>query len=185
MRETLRYIAGYVLGGTIFLFLIPFGLYKLSGYDNLCTDLVLLQPGSVRYILSACCFIPGAFFMIWSNIFLFKAGKGGPAEGMGVSVSPRTKRLVTTGPYRYCRNPMVLGALLIYLSIVIFLNSLTALSALLIFFFFGITYLKLSEEKRLEKGFGDEFLEYRKKVPMLFPGIRFNKKAVKNTPLPV
>ncbi len=117
--------------------------------------------------------------------FLFKAGKGGPAEGMGVSVSPRTKRLVTTGPYRYCRNPMVLGALLIYLSIVIFLNSLTALSALLIFFFFGITYLKLSEEKRLEKGFGDEFLEYRKKVPMLFPGIRFNKKAVKNTPLPV
>jgi protein-S-isoprenylcysteine O-methyltransferase Ste14 len=70
---------------------------------------------------------------------------------------------------------MVLGALLIYLSIVIFLNSLTALSALLIFFFFGITYLKLSEEKRLEKGFGDEFLEYRKKVPMLFPGIRFYK----------
>jgi len=175
IRETLRYIAGYIFGSAIFLFLIPFGLYKLSGYDKLWTDLELLQSGAVRYILSICCFLPGAFFMIWSNIFLFKAGKGGPAEGMGVSVSPRTQRLVTTGPYRYCRNPMVLGALLIYLSIVIFLNSLTALGALMIFSLSGITYLKLSEEKRLEKDFGDEFLEYRRKVPMLFPGIRFNK----------
>jgi protein-S-isoprenylcysteine O-methyltransferase Ste14 len=175
IRETLRYIAGYIFGGTIFLFLIPFGLYKLSGYDNLWTDLDLLQSGAVRHVLSVCCLLPGVFWMIWSNIFLFKAGKGGPAEGMGVYVSPRTQRLVTTGPYRYCRNPMVLGALHIYLSIVIFLNSLTALGALLIFFLSGITYLKLSEEKRLEKDFGDEFLEYRRKVPMLFPGIRFNK----------
>jgi protein-S-isoprenylcysteine O-methyltransferase Ste14 len=96
-------------------------------------------------------------------------GKGGPAEGLGIAISPKTKRLVTVGPYRYSRNPMVFGAFMLYVSVAIVCNSIVCLACLLIFLPFGIGYLKFSEETRLLKDFGDEFREYRKKVPMLFP----------------
>lgn len=107
--------------------------------------------------------------MIWSNIFLYEKGKGGPAEGLGVAISPKTKKLVTTGPYKYTRNPMVFGAFCLYASLVIFLNSINGLICLLLLVIIAVIYLRLSEEKRLYTDFGDEFLEYRKKVPMIFP----------------
>jgi protein-S-isoprenylcysteine O-methyltransferase Ste14 len=113
--------------------------------------------------------------MIWSNIFLFTIGKGGPADGFNISISPRSKKLVTTGPYRYSRNPMVFGAFSLYTSLGIFLNSVICLIIILIFVFFIIYYLRLSEEKRLLKDFGDEYLDYKNKVPMIFPGRRIRK----------
>lgn len=115
--------------------------------------------------------------MIWSNVFLFKIGKGGPADGLGVSISPQTKKLVTIGPYRYSRNPMVFGAFSLYVSIVIFLNSIISLISLLIFLFIAINYLRLSEEKRLLKDFGDEYMDYKKKVSMIFPIKRFKSNT--------
>lgn len=169
MRETMRYIIGYILGFTIFLLLIPFGLYELSKLDYLLDDRVLINSTILRYIISLLIFLVGAYFMIWSNVFLFMVGKGGPADGLGVSISPQTKKLVTIGPYRYSRNPMVFGAFSIYTSIVIFLNSIIGLISLLIFLFVAIIYLKLSEEKRLLKDFGEEYINYKKKVSMIFP----------------
>ncbi|MBP6284153.1 MAG: isoprenylcysteine carboxylmethyltransferase family protein, partial [Paludibacteraceae bacterium] len=96
-------------------------------------------------------------------------GKGGPTEGLGVSISPQTKKLVTIGPYKYSRNPMVFGAFSLYVSIVIFLNSIIGLISLLILLLIAINYLRLSEEKRLYKDFGDEYIDYKKKVSMIFP----------------
>jgi protein-S-isoprenylcysteine O-methyltransferase Ste14 len=114
-------------------------------------------------------FLLGAFFLIWSNIFLLIVGKGGPTEGFNTSISPKTKNLVTKGPYRYTRNPMVFGAFSLYISIGIFLNSILCLISIFIFLYFVIKYLKLSEEKRLLKDFGDEFKDYKIKTPLLFP----------------
>jgi protein-S-isoprenylcysteine O-methyltransferase Ste14 len=111
----------------------------------------------------------GFIFLIWSNLYLFQVGKGGPADAMGVAISPRTKKLVISGPYRYCRNPMVFGAFTVYLSIVIYLNSVAGLIALVILFFCAVIYLKNSEEKRLLKDFGPDYTEYREKVPMIIP----------------
>lgn len=169
MKNTIRYIVGYIFGFTVFLLLIPLGLNYLSKFDYLPVNVVLIESTILRYIISLLFFLVGASFMLWSNIFLFKIGKGGPANGFGISVSPRTKKLVTTGPYRYSRNPMVFGAFSLYTSIIIFLNSIIGLSCLLIFLHIGIIYLKLSEERRLFKDFGDEYLDYKNKVPMIFP----------------
>ena len=174
MRVTVRYIIGYILGFTIFILLIPFGLYELSKINCFLSDRVISNSTILRYIFSIVFFLIGVFFALWSNIFLFFIGKGGPADGFGIAISPRTKKLVTTGPYRYSRNPMVFGAFMIYLSIVIFLNSIIVLFCLLIFFTMGIIYLKLSEEKRLLRDFGDEYLHYKKRVSMIFP-LRFLK----------
>ncbi len=175
MKNTLRYIVGYIFGITIFLLLIPLGLYELSKFDYILFNRVLINSAILRYVISLLFFLVGAYFMLWSNIFLFKIGKGGPADGFGISVSPQTKKLVTTGPYRYSRNPMVFGAISLYISIVVFLNSIIGLCCLLIFLLFGIIYLKLSEEKRLLNDFGDEYIEYKSKVSIIFSVKRLKK----------
>jgi protein-S-isoprenylcysteine O-methyltransferase Ste14 len=178
MSETMRYILGYLFGMTVFLFLVPFGLYELSKLDILFGNRVMIGSATVRTVVSLPIFLAGAFFAIWSNIYLFKIGKGGPAEGLGISISPRTKRLVTSGPYRYSRNPMVFGAFSLYVSIALFLDSMTGLICLFVFLPVGIVYLKVSEEKRLLKDFGDEFIEYKKSVSMLFPLKKSRKQPV-------
>jgi len=175
MKETVRYIVGYLLGFSVFIVLIPFGLYKLSQSDFLLAGSVLFYSDILRYILSGVFCLVGAIFGIGSNIFLFKVGKGGPVDAFGVSISPQTRKLVTVGPYRYCRNPMVFGAFSLYLSIVLYLNSILGLACLIVFLGLLIVLVKLWEEKRLLKDFGDEYTEYKKKVPMFFP-IRWTRK---------
>ncbi|MHC1774202.1 MAG: isoprenylcysteine carboxylmethyltransferase family protein [Lentimicrobium sp.] len=176
MKETARYIIGYILGFTIFIVLIPAGLYILSWLDYLLQGRVIIGSEIFRYILSSLIFVVGAGFVAWSNIFLFKAGKGGPFDAFGVSISPQTRKLVTTGPYKYTRNPMVFGALSVYLSIVLYLNSIVGLMCLIIFIIMIVMILKLSEEKRLLKDFGDEYADYKKRISMIFPLKRVRKQ---------
>jgi protein-S-isoprenylcysteine O-methyltransferase Ste14 len=175
MRDILRHIAGYTVGISVFAFLIPCGLIELSKIDHQILKVVLIDSELFRIIISLPVFLVGVVFMIWSNIFLFMIGKGGPADGFNISISPRTKKLVTTGPYRYSRNPMVFGAFSLYLSVGIFLNSIICLITVFVFVFVVINYLRLFEEKRLLKDFGDEYSDYKNKVPMIFPVKRMRK----------
>ncbi|MEN6456369.1 MAG: methyltransferase [Prolixibacteraceae bacterium] len=135
----------------------------------------MINSTIIRYLISSLFLLTGAYFMIWSNVFLFKIGKGGPANGFGISISPQTKKLVTVGPYKYSRNPMVFGAFSLYISMVIFLNSIIGLITLLISLLIAFGYLKLSEEQRLLTDFGDDYVEYKRKVSMVFPMKRFRK----------
>ena len=155
----MRYIIGYVIGFTIFIVLIPFGLYKLSRLDFLLPDSNLFNSEILRYIISSLVFLVGVTFAIWSNVFLYEVGKGGPLDALGVSISPQSRKLVTTGPYKYSRNPMVFGGFSLYLSIVLFLNSITGIICVIMFLVIMIIYLKLSEEKRLLKDFGEEYMK--------------------------
>lgn len=169
MRDTIRHILGYTVGFTIFVLLIPLGLFELSKLDYLVFKAGFIESRLVRIVILVPIFVVGVIFMIWSNISLFKIGKGGPADGFSISISPRTKKLVVVGPYRYTRNPMIFGAFSLYFSIGIFLNSIICLISLLIFLFLVIIYLKLTEEKRLLKDFGNEYIDYKNRVSMIFP----------------
>jgi protein-S-isoprenylcysteine O-methyltransferase Ste14 len=175
MKTLFKYIIGYIIGTVIFIFLIPYGFYELSKLDIFLSNRSLIGNNTIRYIISSSAFLIGAYFMLWSNVFLFKTGKGGPSDAFGVSISPRTKKLVTTGPYRFSRNPMVFGALSLYTSVVVFSDSIPGLAVLLISVALVIIYLKSSEEKRLLKDFGEEYWDYRKKVSMILP-IKRSKK---------
>jgi protein-S-isoprenylcysteine O-methyltransferase Ste14 len=175
MKDIIRHILGYAIGITIFAFLIPLGLIDLSKIDHHVLKVVLIDSELLRILISLPFFLVGVVFMIWSNIFLFMVGKGGPADGFNVSISPRTKKLVITGPYRYSRNPMVFGAFSLYISLGIFLNSVICLLVILIFIFVIVYFLRLTEEKRLLKDFGDEYLNYKSRVPMIFPGKTMRK----------
>lgn len=171
MKNLIRHIAGYTFGFTVFFLLIPFGLYQLSQTGWLFQDVIVFKSDLIRILLSLLIFIVGAVFGAWSNIFLNKVGKGGPVEAFGVALSPRSKKLVTTGPYRFTRNPMVFGAFMMYLGISLFLNSIIDVICVILFLVMMMVFLKLSEEKRLQRDFGEEYTEYKKKVPMIFPFI--------------
>ncbi|MDP4186363.1 MAG: isoprenylcysteine carboxylmethyltransferase family protein, partial [Bacteroidota bacterium] len=174
-QKVLRHILGYTFGLSIFMVLIPYALVNFSqGYTSSYLP-GLIENATLRTIVAIPFISVGLFFVIWSNIALFEIGKGGPADGFNVAISPRTEHLVTKGPYRYTRNPMVFGAYASYFSIGIYFNSLACLILLTVFFFLTIFYLKKFEEKRLFKDFGNEFLEYKKRVPMIIPFLNLGK----------
>jgi len=73
-------------------------------------------------------------------------------------------RLVTTGIYRYSRNPMYLGMILIIISTTVYyLNFLSVFSPLI--FYIWINKFQINrEEIFLEDKFGSEYLEYKSKT---------------------
>jgi protein-S-isoprenylcysteine O-methyltransferase Ste14 len=168
INDTTRHIAGYILGFSLFAVLIPYGLVNLCNSDHILSSLWPVHI-ALRLFISIPFFLTGLVFAIWSNVFLLAVGKGGPADGFNVAISPRTKKLVVTGPYLYCRNPMVFEAFMVYFSIGFFKLSLICSITLLVFVGLVTWYLKSTEEKRLEKDFGSEYLEYKARVPMIFP----------------
>jgi protein-S-isoprenylcysteine O-methyltransferase Ste14 len=165
LQTLARYVAGYLVGFSVFFLAIPYGLYKLAQTFN--------GPGilthTIRLGFSLLLAIIGLGFALWSNVALLYRGKGGPTDLFNVAISPRTKHLVVTGPYRFTRNPMVFGAFSFYVALAIYLNSLAALGLLAVFLALIIFYLRWVEEKRLLRDFGAEYEAYRREVPMIVP----------------
>jgi protein-S-isoprenylcysteine O-methyltransferase Ste14 len=177
LNKVFRHIAGYIVGVTIFGILIPYGLIGMSYTPIAFLNFSIVDNIYIRFVIASLFLLVGLIFVIWSNIALLFIGKGGPADGFGVALSPRTKKLVMKGPYKYSRNPMVFGAFMCYFSIGFFCNSQAEIILLLCCIPVSIIYLKLTEEKRLIKDFGEEFIQYRQKVPMIFP-LLFLKKLL-------
>jgi protein-S-isoprenylcysteine O-methyltransferase Ste14 len=99
----------------------------------------------------------------WSFTF---TGRGTP-----VPIDP-PKELVITGPYRYVRNPIYVGVLLIFLGHFLWFGYWTLLiyaaSALTGVHFFVISY----EEPTLKRKFGATYEEYLRQVPRWIPKVR-------------
>ena len=80
-----------------------------------------------------------------------------------ISLVPQ-KTLITTGPYRFSRNPLYLGGnVFIFLGAVLILGSptgicLTIINILVVGFFIR------REEKQLERDFGEDWVRYRNRV---------------------
>ena len=91
-----------------------------------------------------------------------------------------TKKLLVIGPFKYCRNPMTLGTILLYSGIAVMVGSYTALLFVLIFFLILLAYLKLVEEQELALRFGQAYLDYKNDTPFIIPvRIGTGKKAHK------
>lgn len=76
--------------------------------------------------------------------------------------------LITNGIFAHVRHPMYLGIILIYIAF-IFLSI--SIICIILWFFILIPYNTMAtyEEKDLEKIFGEEYLDYKKKVPKWIP----------------
>lgn len=80
-----------------------------------------------------------------------------------------TQRLVVKGPYRFVRNPMICGVLFILLGEVLIFKSIYIFIWVMIFFFINNAYFILVEEPGLRKRFGEEYIDYKQKVPRWIP----------------
>jgi protein-S-isoprenylcysteine O-methyltransferase Ste14 len=147
----------------IFLILIPIFLiitcqaidryYGFPGFDY----------GIPNIIIGLLLVIIGLTFGFWSNYVQFTIGHGTPVPMMP------TQKLIICKPYSYCRNPMTFGAVFAYLGIAIWVGSLSAVGFVLLFGICLTAYLKLIEEKELYERYGQEYLEYKRVTPFLFP----------------
>lgn len=97
--------------------------------------------------------------------YRIRIGGGGP----GMDTPP--ERLVTTGPFAYCRNPMYLGHIIFLTGLTLSLQSgLAALITVVVPFWYHRRVLR--DEKRLKDRFGQPYLDYLGQVkgwiPLLF-----------------
>ena len=75
-----------------------------------------------------------------------------------------TSAPVTRGLYRFTRNPMYLGLLILLTGFAVFIGSLTPLMMLPLFVMVMNRQQILHEERVLEEKFGEEYLVYKKRV---------------------
>jgi protein-S-isoprenylcysteine O-methyltransferase Ste14 len=162
-RAGKEYPAGYravatVLGATLFIVVWPLLVWAAGFWSA-----EAFFPGEAAVILGALFFVAGIPWVSWAVLWQLLKGKGTP-----VPVVP-TKELLASGPYRYCRNPMMLGFFLYLSGWASLFNragswvAALALVALLVF------EIKLIEEKELEARFGDAYREYKKTTPCFIP----------------
>ena len=80
------------------------------------------------------------------------------------------------GVFGIVRHPIYLGAILAYLGLTLLTLSLAALALWVIILVFYMTISRF-EEKLLVERFGEAYLEYMERVPMLIPVIGKGKAA--------
>ncbi|MBZ5595544.1 MAG: isoprenylcysteine carboxylmethyltransferase family protein [Acidobacteriia bacterium] len=140
----------------------------------------ILVPGTVAVVIprniawdataptlySSIGFLPlalGVAIYLWCAWDFATAGQGTPAP------VDAPKRLVVRGLYRFVRNPMYVGVLLILLGeSLAFRSTRILIYAALVFVFFNL-FVLLYEEPALKRKFGASYEEYLNKVPRWIP----------------
>ena len=161
MRK-LREIAGYALGGLLFVLLIPTLMWLASGMPNLLTIPV------ARMVIAMVLAVLGLSLSVWSIVYMRHKGDGNPMDAFGHEVAPRTKHLMTDGPYRLSRNPMLTGSFVYYAGVCILLWSWQTLLVFIAFILIMLLQVH-SEEKRLRKDFGEEYEAYCRRTGRFWP----------------
>lgn len=151
--KILREILGYVLGGILFVGLIPAIMWFASGRPE------LEHIGALRASVTGLLMIGGLSLSVWTIIYMKRCGKGNPLDAFGHEVAPRTQHLMTDGPYRINRNPMLTGTLIYLAGAVVWLWTWQAVLVWVLFFCIMFVQV-VSEEKRLRRDFGTEYEEY-------------------------
>lgn len=110
-------------------------------------------------LLLACGFALG----VWTGRLFVRVGRGTPAPW------DPPARLVVEGPYRYVRNPMISGVLMMLAGEALLLGSWPIAAWLLVFFLGNAIYFPQIEEKGLRQRFGAAYDRYALNVPRRLP----------------
>ncbi len=117
--------------------------------------LLLMHPSLRSLLVGGTIALAGALLRLWAA---------------GHIVKGRT--LTRSGPYAFSRNPLYLGSLLMALGVVLGGQGYWLLPVLALFYLAFYLPVMRAEEQELLHGYGDEFLEYSKTVPLFFPCLR-------------
>ncbi len=83
----------------------------------------------------------------------------------GLNKQIYAKSLVTTGLFAHCRNPLYVGNFLMMIGLIIVHNSPWMYALGVPFFAISFLAITLAEEQYLQSRFGQEYVEYCRKVP--------------------
>jgi len=81
----------------------------------------------------------------------------------------KSVRLARSGPYAYTRNPLYLGSFFMALGVILAGQGYWLLPFFAIFFLGFYLPVMRAEEQDLQNLYGDDFLEYSRRVPLFFP----------------
>jgi protein-S-isoprenylcysteine O-methyltransferase Ste14 len=108
--------------------------------------------------------VAGLWLMIWTiRLFVSKGGGGTPAPWRPI------RNLIVVGPYRYVRNPMIVGVNLFMIAEAVLLHSFPILVWMIVFVAVNTIYFALSEEPQLQKRFDQSYTDYKRQVPRWIP----------------
>jgi protein-S-isoprenylcysteine O-methyltransferase Ste14 len=150
-----------VVGGSFGALIVV--LYLLSRVVDrwLGLPMVFIYPGSL--VIGVLLIAAGL------AIYCFSAAQFFGVRGTPLPVIPPPK-LVTTGLYRFSRNPMMTGLFILFFGIGIATGSLSLVFVFTpLFIAINVWELKRVEEPELERRLGEAYKEYKKQVPMFFP----------------
>jgi protein-S-isoprenylcysteine O-methyltransferase Ste14 len=108
--------------------------------------------------------IVGALFALAGVSAAVAAGRRFRRYGTTVEPFETPSVLVTSGLYRYTRNPMYLGILLVLLGIAVYVASVAFLVAPLAFIIIINARQIPFEESRLSNLFGEDYAAYRRRT---------------------
>jgi protein-S-isoprenylcysteine O-methyltransferase Ste14 len=121
-----------------------------------------IQTGFFAY-LAFPLWLAGGVILLWSFWNFFRQGRGTPAP-----IDP-PKELVAAGFYRYVRNPMYIGILLILMGYFLWFGFLSLLVYTAFAFLATHLFVVLYEEPTLKRKFGAAYEEYLRRVPRWIP----------------
>ncbi|NIP39382.1 MAG: isoprenylcysteine carboxylmethyltransferase family protein [Candidatus Dadabacteria bacterium] len=122
--------------------------------------LSLVQHHQLASILD----ITGAALIIVSLIFPVLAVKTLQKSKTTHMVSEPTTAIVSSGVFKYSRNPIYLSGITLYIGISLIINSLILITLVIPLFFVIRQGLVKREEDYLERKFGEQYLNYKKRV---------------------
>ena len=160
-----REILGYTLGGVVFVGGMPALMWLVSGRPG------LWPPSSTAWAFIAVLLIlTGLALSVWAIVYMRRKGDGNPMDAFNHEVAPRTKHLMTEGPYRLSRNPMLSGIFLYLIGCTLWLMKWQAALFFVVFVLVMLLQVR-SEEKRLQRDFGNEYEQYCRRTGRFFPKI--------------
>jgi protein-S-isoprenylcysteine O-methyltransferase Ste14 len=129
-----------------------------------------LMPDELRLPVSIPLMALGMAATVWSG-FHFLRVKGTP-----VPFNPPPE-VVSTGPYRYARNPMLTGVFVFLFGLGLAVDSLSLVTVFTpLFILANVWELKAIEEPELVRRLGAEYEDYRRRTPMFIPRLHQGSK---------
>ncbi|MFW9789262.1 MAG: methyltransferase family protein [Candidatus Thorarchaeota archaeon] len=152
---------GMVSGWGFFIFLFGLWISPQERFVFQVLGLNLLGIPLAHVLLVIVFLLPGAYLGI----------EGVTETGLKVAETHRAERVISSGVYARVRHPQYLGAILSHIGASFLFSGLYSLLVTLLVT--PVTYvLCWKEEQELIREFGEEYLKYRERVPMLLPRIR-------------
>jgi protein-S-isoprenylcysteine O-methyltransferase Ste14 len=133
--------------------LMRFGFFK--GRDAVVSNPVLQGIGMALFLM-------GLGLAVWARVYL--------GRNWGTPMSEKVDaELVTTGPYRYIRNPIFSGLILAAIGTTVAVSRYWVVAVVLMgaYFFYSATV----EEHTMERLFPNTFPAYKRSTKMLIPFI--------------